>query len=198
MPIARTLAGLASLLAAVSVGCGPAQDADHDIGPGGYHVDIVAPTPPDGYSARVAPAQGNPEACRTGCSLAKHDIPAFTRGDFEKALRAYAQEPAEASSSALDTLLFYGPDTRHFIDKHGTGALPAGHAAFLKRQLERDHAIVEIRMVEASGRVRIAYGPARVPLGQKEHLQPQGHDLQPLEINGTVMRTGLYHLWSRY
>ncbi len=198
------LVGLAGLSIATFFGCGLEEVAgdksdESMVEPGDIRVEVVAPTPPGGEKAKPGPgSQDDPEACRTGCSLAKHAIPEFRRGDFEKAMRAYGNEAAEAPSEALEKLLFYSAETRHFIDKHGTGSLSAEHAAFLTRELRRRYAIVEIRMVEADGRVRVSYGPEQVPLGQKEHLQPKGHDLQPFEINGTVMRTGLYHLWSRY
>lgn len=204
---------LAALLALALAGChlpsgsegdpdaaGPPETTTQTTGQSnaGPRVEIVAPKPPGGEAVGSPGTASDPEACQTGCSLAKHDIPPFRRGDFEKALRAYARDPATAPGEALEKLLFYGKETRSYIARHGTGALPAEHLAFLTRELRRRHAIVEIRMIDESGQVRVAYGPQRVPLGQKEHLQPKVRDLQPLEINGTVMRTGLYHLWSRY
>ena len=127
----------------------------------------------------------------------KHPIPPYGRGDFARARYQYAQEAPEAESEALETLLFYGAATSEFLDDMGPGPLSPAHQAFLQRELARA-ALVQIRMVDDAGRVRVAYGPQRVPFGIKQHLQPVDHDLQPLEFNGTVMRTGVNYLWSRY
>ena len=103
-------------------------------------------------------------------------------------------EPGEA----LEKLLFYGIDTKKYLLEVGHGDLPAAHLAFLQKELKRDHAIVELRMVDDNEVVRVTYGPTSVPLGAKQHLAPVGENLQAMEFNGTVMRTGVNYLWSRY
>lgn len=160
-------------------------------------VEISVPIPPGGADKADKKTDGKPGECTSGCSLGKHPIPPYGRGDFARARYAYADEHPEAPSEALETLLFYGENTKKFLADMGTGRLSPAHVAFLERELERA-AVVEIRMVDDSGRVRVAYGPQRVPFGIKQHLQPVDHDLQPLEFNGTVMRTGVNYLWSRY
>ena len=136
------------------------------------------------------------EKCTTSCSLAKHPIPDFSPRDFEKALASYAESPAAEASPALETLLFYGARSQEYIEQFGTTGLPAQHLAYLQRELSRDHAEVSLRLVDEAGRVRVSYGPTLVPLGQKQHLSP--NTLQAMEFNGTVMRTGVNYLWSRY
>jgi hypothetical protein len=138
------------------------------------------------------------EECTTSCSLAKHKIPDFTPHDFEKTLAAYASRPATEVSEELEKLLFYGMDTKRFIKDVGTADLPAAHLAYLQKELKRDHAVVSLRMVDDNDVVRVSYGPTSVPLGAKQHLAPVGEDLQAMEFNGTVMRTGVNYLWSRY
>lgn len=164
-------------------------------------VEISYPTPPGGADESEAKAKlgpdGKPEACTSGCSLGKHQLPPYGRGDFARARYGYADKDPEAPGEALETLLFHGEATRHFLAEMGPGRLSPTHVAFLERELARA-ALVEIRMVDNSGRVRVTYGPQRVPFGIKQHLHPVDHDLQPLEFNGTVMRTGVNYLWSRY
>jgi hypothetical protein len=138
------------------------------------------------------------EECTTSCSLAKHKIPDFTPYDFEKTLVAYAAQPATEASEELEKLLFYGIDTKRCLKDVGHADLPAAHLAFLQSELKRDHAIVELRLVDDNEVVRVSYGPTSVPLGAKQHLAPVGEDLQAMEFNGTVMRTGVNYLWSRY
>ncbi len=169
------------------------SESSHDLP--ATRVVIEVPTPPGKPEKKREPEPGE---CTTGCSLAKHTIPPYGRADFARARYTYASELPDAASEALETLLFYGAATRQYLHDMGTGPLSPAHIRFLNKQLERDHAIVSIRMVDDAGLVRVAYGPQRVPIGIKQHLQPVDHDLQPLEFNGTVMRTGVNYLWSRY
>lgn len=155
-------------------------------------VDIEVPEPA-GEPKKKAPEEG----CH-GCSLAKHEIEELTVAKFRDALASYARAPHWQPSEALDTLLFYQDHTARMLEEHGTGPLPAEHVAFLRRELGRDHVLVALRLVDERGEVRAQYGPERVPIGQKEHLHTEGAELYDMEFNGTVMRTGLYHLWSRY
>jgi hypothetical protein len=138
------------------------------------------------------------EKCTTSCSLAHHPIDDFTAYDFEKTLQGYALQPASEVSDELEKLLFYGIDTKKYLKDVGHGALPPAHLAYLESELTRDHAIVELRMVDDNEVVRVTYGPTSVPLGAKQHLAPAGKDLQAMEFNGTVMRTGVNYLWARY
>lgn len=138
------------------------------------------------------------EECTTSCSLAKHPIAPFTAADFELTMQEYADHDAEAASAAFEKLLFYGPDTRRFLETFGADPLPSQHQRVLERELARDHALVSLRLVDEAEKVVVLYGPHRVPIGQKQHLAPVGDDLQAMEFNGTVMRTGVNYLWSRY
>ena len=156
-------------------------------------VEIVAPVPIGKTPKAKAPGE-----CTTGCSLAKHPIPDFTPDDYLAAVARYAKADADAAGAALEKLLFYGTRTEELMQRFGTSGLPAAHVSFLRRELSRRHAHVSIRLVDAGGRVRASHGPSRVPLGHKQHLHAVTLGNQSLEFNGTVMRVGLYHLWSRY
>ena len=167
---------------------------------GGFEVEIVVPevrTNKRSKSEDYAAKEG--EACTTGCSLAKHAIAEFTVDNFRDALRNYAEFAPWQESEPLDTLLFYNKRTLEYLDSEGSEPLSPEHVAFLRRELARENAIVTIRMVDEHGVTRVTYGPEKVPLGQKQHLAPtEVGNLFAMEFNGTVMRTGLYHLWSRY
>ena len=144
------------------------------------------------------PPPESKEKCTTSCSLAKHKIPDFTAYDFEKTMAAYAASSESETGEDLEQLLFYGADTVEYLKEMGAANLPLAHFDFLRRELTRDHAIIELRLVDDDEVVRVAYGPTLVPLGAKQHLLPVGKDLQAMEFNGTVMRTGVNYLWSRY
>jgi hypothetical protein len=188
-------AGLVTLgLVGCALDADPERMDDTDQDPAAY-VEIVVPQPPGGVSTGPEPEPGD---CTTGCSLAHHPIPPFGRGDFAKARYQYAAEAPTAAGESLEQLLFYPTETRFYLDEMGPGPLSPEHVAYLEQQLTRDHAVVSIRLVDDAGQVRVAYGPERVPIGIKQHLSPVLQDLQPLEFNGTVLRTGVEHLWSRY
>ena len=68
----------------------------------------------------------------------------------------------------------------------------------LERELDRRHALLSVRLVDAAGKERLRLGPTRVPLGEKQHrLAEDTTDLQAPEVSGTVRRVGLHHLWTR-
>ncbi len=166
-----------------------------------YEVEIVVPKVPTNKRKGVKEGFASPEGedCTTGCSLGKHAIPDFTINDFYKAMEGYAAAAASAEGEDLDTLLFHRKRTLDFLETEGTEPLSPEHVQFLRRELGRENAIVTIRMVDEHGRTRVTYGPEEVPLGEKQHLAPaEVGNLFAMEFNGTVMRTGLYHLWSRY
>ena len=137
-------------------------------------------------------------ACASGCSLKSHPIPPFTVEQFTETLAAYAEAAPDQEGEALDTLLFYGSRTEELIGIYGSSPLPAEHAAFLGRELQRKFATLELRMIDEAGVTRATFGPERVPIGIKQHLRAEVKDVQPLEFNGTVMRVGLNYVWSRY
>ncbi len=149
-------------------------------------------------SSKPKPTGKDKEACTTSCSLAKHHIDPFTAADYERTLAEYASSDAEEPGQALEKLLFYGLDTKRYIVDYGTEGLPDTHLQVLQRELARDHALVSLRLVDEAGRTRVSYGPESVPIGQKQHLTVVGEELQAMEFNGTVMRTGVNYLWSRY
>ena len=155
-------------------------------------VDIEVPESP------ADKKKNDPKACH-GCSIGKHHIPPYTDEVFREAMESYAEYPYWQESQGLDTLLFYGDETLEKLAEHGTEPLSPEHVAFLKRELRRTHAYVHIRVIDEHGVVRVEVGPERVPLKVKKHLKPRDTgNLYAMEFNGTVARTGLYHLWSRY
>jgi hypothetical protein len=171
------------------------DDSSPDLSEGTYTLVTFEDPIPTGHAIKKKTSE---EECTTGCSLAKHTIPPFTPYDFEKTLAAYAALPATEVSEELEKLLFYGARTKQLIEEVGIADLPAEHLAYLQKELTRDHAIVSLRMVDEDDVVRVVYGPTSVPIGAKQHLAPVGEDLQAMEFNGTVMRTGVNYLWSRY
>ncbi len=178
---------------ASSVGCDRQEDAFVE-----QELEVVFDEMPTGTGSSKSSDASEEEECTTGCSLAKHYVPVFTEFAYETKIREYGALPLDPDNPALETLLFYGGRTRSLIKELGTGDLDAEHLDFLRRELRRDHALVSLRMVDENGVVKVSYGPTSVPLGTKQHLQAVGENLSAMEFNGTVMRTGVNYLWSRY
>jgi hypothetical protein len=201
--------GLLSVMA-LAVGLWPGGDApprSAAVGPdeGPPQIEIVVPKPPkEKYVSKG-------QACASGCSMKKHPVPPFTAAQFRATLTAFAAQPLPAagapSSLEIDRLLFYGKRTRELLTELDRGRLgkvatlpklPKAHRRWLDGQLAHSHAEVALRIVDDRGRVRANLPWTRVPFGDKQHLRPKTVDIQPMEFNGTVMRTGMGHIWARY
>mgnify|MGYP001556064495 CR=1 FL=1 len=160
------------------------------------HIEVPKPPKEKGLSKEAE--------CASGCSMKKHPVPPFTVEDFKKTLAAFSRQrlplAGQESSPEVDRLVFYGRRTRALLQKEreAVAALPKGHGQWLRRQLAHDHALVALRIIDDAGRVRAHLPWRRVPFGDKRHLHPKTVDIQPMSFNGTVMRTGLGHIWARY
>ena len=159
-------------LAALLIGCSPPGIVD----------------PPD-----VADAD-----CTVGCASPARDdgSAAPTASEYQALVDQWLQEPIDAPTLPLETLLFHGPHTVRAIEAL---PLPADRRAFLLHELARDRAAVEVRLVDAAGVVRAHLDANGLALGEGTHLHM--HDtgtLGAIEMSGRVRRVGLGHLWSRW
>jgi len=153
-------------------------------------------TPPH-HSHDPGHDSGGTEVCATGCAA----LPALDRDlsadEFERLLAAYAVQPMSGESAALEALLFHGAAAGALLDTLG-GELDAEREAFLRRELTRTHARLDVRITDETGVVRLHLGDTLIPLGEKQHLHPHDtNNLQTPEVSGTVHRVGLKHLWAR-
>ncbi|MEO8498964.1 MAG: hypothetical protein ABI614_28200, partial [Planctomycetota bacterium] len=69
--------------------------------------------------------------------------------------------------------------------------------AVLKYELARDHAEIEIRVVDALERVRASLPATDVPLDRRHEFELDTYELQPMIASGTVKRVGRDFLWTR-
>ncbi|MBL4635901.1 MAG: hypothetical protein JKY56_18720 [Kofleriaceae bacterium] len=189
---------VAAALMALSPACGDNATNEPDSSALEMETRVVFDDLPGSSPIAKTGVAGSEEECTTSCSLAKHHVPELTEHGFEVAVRAYGKEVVDAPSESLETLLFYGSRTIELMAEIGTEELSEEHLAFLRKELSRDKAWVSLRMVDDDEKVRVSYGPTLVPLGAKQHLAAVGENLKSMEFNGTVMRTGVNYLWSRY
>ena len=137
------------------------------------------------------------QECASGCALSRHPTPELTAAEYSRLLSQFAHEPLGETSTALETLLFYGRQTRLFLQERGAAPLDQSRAEFLRRELARTHARVSFRLTDEAGVIRSHIPPTQVPLDRRHVFQMEVADLSPLVTSGTVKRVGVHHLWTR-
>ncbi len=174
----------------------------HFVGSGLVFVaGIVLALPHPFFSRGDAPSEidlpgvGTGDICATGCAAIPRTQTALERADFERWIADFAETGA---SDALDGLLFHGVDTLVLLDEETEALLGPERTAFLRTELSRTQAILDVRLIDERGIERMRLGGRRIPLNQKQHLFPdQTDNLEPPEISGTLRRVGREHLWVR-
>lgn len=100
-------------------------------------------------------------------------------------------------SSALEELLFYGPQSKRFVESESF-SLDSDRLNFLLTELNRDQVSIEFRLIDQDDRVRVSLPPTIVPFDRRYVFEPLlTEDFQPPEASGTVKRVGLRHIWQR-
>lgn len=194
--VSCALAGLVAARAGLFAGTG--KEAAGPPAPGAkppVPKPLVPPATDHDPRAHLAIPFGK-KICASGCLPSKHPTPVLAEAAYRALLARYAVEPAEGGP-ALDELLYYGRQTRELALRHGTGPLDRERAALLARELARTHVVVEFRVVDERGTVRVRLPPTRVPLEIRYEYDMEVQDLQPVVTSGTVKRVGLKHLWQR-
>ena len=135
--------------------------------------------------------------CASGCAASRHPTPYLRRAEYRELIQQYRDGPMTADNEALEALLFFGSQTRRWLDEEGVGDLDRSRESFLRHQLLTQRAIVEMRLVDQQGRVRSWLPATGVPLDRRHVFDMQTSDLQPLVTSGTVKRVGLGHVWVR-
>jgi hypothetical protein len=162
-------------------------------------IDSAPPLPNDvfAHDDRATFHPHGDRVCASGCAASRHPTEGLTNARFRKLLAEYSIEPLHEPGVALETLLYYGRQAATLLDSEGTGPLDGLRAALLKRELARQQAEVEIRVLDARGRVRASLPLTKVPLDRRHEFELDTHNLQPLVASGTVKRVGLDYLWMR-
>ena len=117
-----------------------------------------------------------------------------TEAEVQSWMERWSQEAVGVASPALESLLYFSDATR---DAMPSSSLDPQHRAFLRAQLSRTDATVEMRLVDDTGRVRAHLTAKEVALGEKQHLSFQS-EVGHLVTAGQVRRVGLEHIWSRW
>lgn len=159
--------------------------------------DLAYPTSTSG------PQQANTEDSNCGASCARpdvsdHDTPP-SQDEFTQLLADWSKETLSSPSLALETLLFHAEHSLAFLDRLAPDGLPPERLKFLRSELLRNRAQIELRIVDEQGILRGEISAADLALGQPTHRHLTGTgDLGEIELSGQVRRVGLDHLWSRW
>ncbi len=135
--------------------------------------------------------------CASGCAASRHPTETLSREQFFALRQEMARGPLDETNRALETLLYYGRQSRDLLSREGFGPLGPLQGDFLWAELARTHARVSLRIVDESGQIRSKMHKTIVPLDRRHEFEMESHNLQPLITSGTVKRVGLDHLWTR-
>ena len=135
--------------------------------------------------------------CASGCAVSRHPTEQLSQEKFKRLLTEYTYEPINQTNNALEELLYYGSQSRKWIESIGVGDLDRKRATFLWKELKLDHVQVSIRVTDQAGIVRSWIKPTRVPLDRRHIFSMETKQVQSLVTSGTVKRVGLNHAWVR-
>ena len=135
--------------------------------------------------------------CASGCALSNHPTAELSRTKFRRLLAQFANDPMDETSTALETLLYFGRQSQTFLEDEGAGLLDNTREQFLRRQLARTHVLLSFRVIDEHGTVRTEMKRRRIPLDRRHVFEMDVRNLPPLVASGTVKRVGLDHLWTR-
>ncbi len=137
------------------------------------------------------------EVCASGCAASRHPTDELTTEHFQQLLKQYATQPMSGESSALEELLYFGPQAKKFIEQDGFGPIDSERATLLWDELKVTHARISIRVIDEAGEIRTWLEPTLVPFDRRHVFKMETKNLQPLVTSGTVKRVGLDHIWVR-
>ena len=188
----RFAALLGAILAAALAACAtPAPE------PAAFNVYV--PQPPRQHPEHWRGAHHDmPAQCTSGCDVEPPEVrKGLVAEDAAAAVAEVARLPAGQQSDGLDLLLVHAHDARTFLEAEGWPGLSAAHRAWLARELSRDRARFEMRLVDEHGATR-AWIEQEVELSVKQHLSLDHDRLPGLVASGTVIRVGTERLWTRF
>jgi len=137
------------------------------------------------------------QQCASGCAASRHPTATLSRQRFRELLAEMALGGPDQNNRALETLLYYGPQSRRLLSEEQFGPLDLLWKALLERELRQSHVLVSLRVLDESGQIRSRLNHVRVPLDRRHVFAMETENLQPLITSGTVKRVGLDHLWTR-
>ncbi|MBC8351365.1 MAG: hypothetical protein H8E66_05230 [Planctomycetes bacterium] len=137
------------------------------------------------------------QVCASGCAASQHPTETLTATRLQSLLRDFSEEPIAGPGPAQDELLYFGRQASRLLAAEGYRPLDSVRTAILKQELARDHAEIEIRVVDSTGTIRASLPCTRVPLDRRHEFVLDTLDVQPMIASGTVKRVGRDYVWTR-
>ncbi|MBZ0135276.1 MAG: hypothetical protein K8I27_02745 [Planctomycetes bacterium] len=179
------IAGVVCLVAAVA-------------GTSAWWLTNAEPAPQPQACVIIDPTMGRAKPTCSSCGDARHPTPPLLLEDYKQLLKQYGLEPM-TESAALDSLCYYGVQTRDMVKQHGVFGLDAEREAFLREEITRTHAFLSVRVIDENGVVRVSMMRKKAAFDQRSHHEiDSAVGVIPPEISGTLKRVGLYHIWARF
>ena len=135
------------------------------------------------------------KVCASGCALSNHPTPLLLKSEFLKLVSQLSN--SDDRQKAIDSLLFYGPQTKQRLRLTSGLKIAAADRQLLDRELKRERVLVEFRLTGVSGRVLATLPDTNVPLDIRHEFDLEEDGIPHLLASGTVKRVGQYHLWAR-
>jgi hypothetical protein len=137
-------------------------------------------------------------ACAGGCETDGHDyVGELDEATFDAILAGLAGPENADREEAMDQAVFYGPRLLAWLDTKGAGTLGDDEERALRAQVGRTDVDIELRLTTDAGEV-VGSGTFEAPVGLKQHLTLDAPGYGYTTVNGTVVRTAVGHLWSRW
>ena len=141
------------------------------------------------------------QVCASGCAVSNHPTGTLSRDHFNRLISQFDvlatnDSLAAKKRAALDSLLFFGPQTTSMLQRL-PDVIGGPNRAELQRHLETTHARISIRVVDEHGVTRSWIPPTRVPFDRRHVFEMETAQLQSHVASGTVKRVGVDRLWTR-
>jgi hypothetical protein len=139
------------------------------------------------------------QICASGCAASRHPTETLTIERFKKLAVEFDNSNVNGDQDclmALETLLYFGPQTRRMLDRFPR-VISGKNRLALTEQLKTTHARISIRVVDEFGTIRSWIPPTRVPFDRRHVFEMESINLQPHVASGTVKRVGIDRLWTR-
>lgn len=136
------------------------------------------------------------QLCASGCEVSHHPTPRLAKSRFVELVDRYRNSPPKESTPCLDELIYFGSQTALMLKstEHGLGE---EHRGFLQAELSKQDLVIELRIVDEAGKLRVYLPPTSVPQHVRQEFAMDVHDFQHAITSGTVKRVGLNHVWQR-
>lgn len=135
------------------------------------------------------------KVCASGCALSNHPTPLLLQAEFRKLVSQLSNQPER--QQAIDSLLFYGPQTRQRLRLTSGLQISDGDRQLLDAELKHERVRVEFRLTSESGENLAELSSTSVPLDIRHEFDLEESGIPQLLASGTVKRVGQHHLWAR-